>query len=317
MDIQNISRNYVIVSVKPTYLDKQIVSDLAVPLLAFSINLSLILLTLLKEPFKSAVGVRNVVLLQCFGGLFYTSFKLVTFISAFIWTKYKIKFSILVSTFYVQFNMFLYNFNYSVPSIITYWRFILIMFHRETSIYENIAVGIFTLLFNFVSLIHTTFFATNMYPNSMFTAFYTYGSILEEIFPWFDMAPQIISGSIAFILNIILLVKIRIEKKKTALNKKNASGEISLTVNLLFHTIMPLILILYANIYYSLLFFAGMESVVAEMVYDYMELFYLVICPVSLVLFIELYRRFFFSLYYDKKMNNKVSVKISYTKTIA
>uniref|UniRef100_A0A0N4ZB24 Serpentine receptor class gamma n=1 Tax=Parastrongyloides trichosuri TaxID=131310 RepID=A0A0N4ZB24_PARTI len=301
MEFLNVSRNDILVSVKPSYLDKKIFEDLILPFVALTIDVSIITLTVFKEPFKSAIGVKNVVILQCLGGLGYTTFKLCNYISAIIWIKYKVRFTIVISTFYIQLNYFLYNVNFTVPSIITYWRFMLIVYQRETSAFENIALAIFSLLFNFICLIHTTLYATNLSQSSLFTKFFTYGPMLEDYMAWFDIAPQVISGIIAFFMNIGILVKIRIETIKTVARSKSYSNEVTLTINLLFHTIMPLFFIFYANIYYNILINAGIESPIAAKIYHFLELSYLIISPLSLVLFIKSYRNYFFSSFY--KMN--------------
>uniref|UniRef100_A0A0K0DXY3 7TM_GPCR_Srx domain-containing protein n=1 Tax=Strongyloides stercoralis TaxID=6248 RepID=A0A0K0DXY3_STRER len=310
----NITNRYaIVVTTSIKYLQSNIVDDVIITGIASIINILIIFITIIKEPFKSSNGVKSVVILYSISGLFYNVIKLVQYLFCYLMNAYKFKTVILISTFFTQFNLFLYNFYFLVPLIITYWRYMLIVHNRNVSFFENLIISVMAVIFNFITLIHTLFFSNDIYKNSAFSAYYSYGSLTDDVFAWFDMMPQIIGCTISLILNGLILLKIRNEKKQASSVKKNNSNEVSLTINLLIQTILPLFLVVYANVLYYFIFQLNIPSVLARKLYEILDLSYRILCPISLVLFMKIYRSYFKKIFCFEKIT---STKISMTKNI-
>ncbi|CEF61152.1 Hypothetical protein SRAE_0000028000 [Strongyloides ratti] len=189
----------------------------------------------------------------------------------------------------------------------------LIVQNRRINIYENLIFSISITLFNLSAFINSIFFSKFLYKNGAFSGFYSYGTIEEDIFAIFDIFPQISGCIISLILNGIILIKIRHEKKQAASMIKGGTNETTLTINILFHTIMPLFLVIYANVYYHLAFQYNIQSKVAEKIFVLLDLSYSIVCPLSLILFIGIYRSYFKKIF----CFNKITLtKVSMTKNI-
>uniref|UniRef100_A0A0K0FAE9 7TM GPCR serpentine receptor class x (Srx) domain-containing protein n=1 Tax=Strongyloides venezuelensis TaxID=75913 RepID=A0A0K0FAE9_STRVS len=62
-----------------------------------------------------------------------------------------------------------------------------------------------------------------------------------------DIGPQLASSIISFILNNIIVINKKHKRNKSTNRMNQKSSDLLLTINLLFHTVCPFILLVYSN----------------------------------------------------------------------
>uniref|UniRef100_A0A0K0FAK3 non-specific serine/threonine protein kinase n=1 Tax=Strongyloides venezuelensis TaxID=75913 RepID=A0A0K0FAK3_STRVS len=228
--------------------------------------------------------------------------------------------------------------------------------------------------------------APSMVKTSQYSSYYSYGSLEDDVIAWFDMIPQIIGCTIGLILNVIIIIKIKNDTMKSVSSKKNSTNEVALTINIIFHTIMPLIstfvlpwfdtvpqiigciagiilnliilnriwkhqktmrnkstiskndkaltlntlfqtimpflLIISYNLYFNVLIEYGFQSNTFRLFLKYTEMIYLPCCPLSSIFFIEVYRNEFINFFcpnrelFKKSTNSMTSNRLTNKSTL-
>uniref|UniRef100_A0A0K0G5E3 Serpentine receptor class gamma n=1 Tax=Strongyloides venezuelensis TaxID=75913 RepID=A0A0K0G5E3_STRVS len=321
MENNNISRDSIIVQIRPGILTPNFYFELSVFVITFAICLILIVITIFLEPFKRTESVKGVVILQSSSTLIYSIVLITKYLSAYFLLINNVKFSIIYTTFSSQLFYFVYNFNYTVPFFITYWRFSLIVLGKKTSLTEKVFIGCFSMVFNFIAFLYVIFYSTNLAKTSFYTAIYDLGLFTDSVFPWFDTLPQIAGCILGIILNLIILKKIW-NHQKTMRNKSTISkNDKTLTFNTLFQTIMPFMIIVSYNLYFCVLIDYGFQSNTFRQFIKYIEIVYLPCCPLSFVFFLEIYRIQFINFFFPnkklfKKSTNSTSINQITTKSV-
>uniref|UniRef100_A0A0N4ZM53 G_PROTEIN_RECEP_F1_2 domain-containing protein n=1 Tax=Parastrongyloides trichosuri TaxID=131310 RepID=A0A0N4ZM53_PARTI len=120
----------------------------------------------------------------------------------------------------------------------------LIFFNRKVSTLENIFIALLTLLPSFVGFINSAFISKYVYKDYVYGIKNWFSSV---IFEYMDVLPQIASSVMCLIFNIAILIKIQISKKNAHHRVVKNDSDVALTINLLFHALCPLILLVYIN----------------------------------------------------------------------
>ncbi|CEF69720.1 Hypothetical protein SRAE_2000436700 [Strongyloides ratti] len=207
-----------------------------------------------------------------------------------------------------QFYFVLYNLYYISPFCITYWRFILIFFNRSVLLFENIIIAIIALIPSFVAFINCVFFSNIIYSDDTFEYKHYYSS---SLFVYMDLLPQVTSSIFALILNILILIKVNIINKKSKEFISTKKSEVPLTINLMFHSICPLILLIWINmmVIFRVTHNSKGEKTIWFFIYAQFDLIYRILSPITMIIFIEAYRNGI--LKWFKCGNKKLFIKVS------
>uniref|UniRef100_A0A0K0EJH0 G-protein coupled receptors family 1 profile domain-containing protein n=1 Tax=Strongyloides stercoralis TaxID=6248 RepID=A0A0K0EJH0_STRER len=272
------------------------------------VNAIIILITHFKKSFKLKLEIKKIVFLFCYTGLFLDIwFVSSQFIFYIVGLKYK-KMSILLVDSIGQFYFVLYNIYYITPFCITYWRFISIFFNRTVLLFENITIAVITMIPSFVASINCVFFSNVVFSDDTFEYKHYYS---DAIFEYMDLFPQVASSFLALILNVMILIKVNVSAKKSSDKLLNRKSEIPLTINLLFHSICPLILLIWANTMSILRVTHNSKGEKSNlfMVYVNLDMVYRILSPITMILFMKAYRNGF--LRWIGCENKKLFIKIS------
>uniref|UniRef100_A0AAF5DFA8 G-protein coupled receptors family 1 profile domain-containing protein n=2 Tax=Strongyloides stercoralis TaxID=6248 RepID=A0AAF5DFA8_STRER len=253
------------------------------------VNVIIILITHFNKSFNLKLEIKKIVFLFCYTGLFLDIWFISSqFIFYIIGLQHK-KMHILLVDLIEQFYFVMYNIYYITPFCITYWRFILIFFNRTVLLFENIIIAIITMIPSFVAFINCVFFSNIIYSDRTFEYKHYYS---DSIFEYMDIFPQVASSFLALILNIMILIKVNISAKKSSDKSFNKKLEVPLTINLLFHSICPLILLVWANM---MMFLRATHNSEGEksnlfLAYAHLGMTYRILSPITMILFMESYR---------------------------
>uniref|UniRef100_A0A0K0ES36 G-protein coupled receptors family 1 profile domain-containing protein n=1 Tax=Strongyloides stercoralis TaxID=6248 RepID=A0A0K0ES36_STRER len=313
---QNLIANFTtVVSVDKNGLIKQINHTILSYILVTLTNGFVILITHFKKSFNITVETKKIVFLFCYTGLFFNIWSILTTLIYYIISLTSQKMNIFVVDVLEQFFFVLYNIYFITPFCITYWRFVLIYFNRVVLLPENICIAIITLIPSFVAFIDSVFFSNIVYSDGVFEHKHYYSS---DLFVYMDILPQVTSSVLALFLNIMILMKVKMATKRSNDKSTVEKSEIPLTINLLFHSICPLILLVWGNLMIILgyIYNENGERTLSFMVFNKCDMIYRIISPITMIAFIEVYRYRFlkwFGYEYKKKLQSlKITTFIKY-----